>query len=277
MAGSTPKAGRTTISAIARERRHTLNFLDEIRPFSPVFLDTEIDMTAVRQHRAAARERGDRYSLVSYVLYAAARTLAAHPAANAAVRGHWRPRVARHTTVNGKLTLDKTIGAERVVLATVLKDLQQASLDDIQQQIEPFRDGDPNVMPQFAAVRLLHKLPWPVGRLLFRRGVRPLRTRGQTLGTFAVTSLGHRPVDGFYSVGGTTITLGVGRVVDRAVVRDGVVGVAPVMRLSLTFDHRVIDGAEAADVLHDVKNAMEGFAAVQPVPEEEVATMTGTR
>ncbi|MDW6056962.1 2-oxo acid dehydrogenase subunit E2 [Streptomyces sp. FXJ1.4098] len=35
--------------------------------------------------------------------------------------------------------------------------------------------------------------------------------------------------------------------------------IAKVMRLSLAFDHRVIDGAEAADVLTDIKDGLETF------------------
>ncbi|MGH3164917.1 MAG: hypothetical protein ACRDN0_03355, partial [Trebonia sp.] len=62
-----------TYAPIARERRHTLYFLEEIRAFSPVFLDTEVDMTAVSAHLDAARLGDRRYSTVSYVLYVAAR------------------------------------------------------------------------------------------------------------------------------------------------------------------------------------------------------------
>jgi pyruvate/2-oxoglutarate dehydrogenase complex dihydrolipoamide acyltransferase (E2) component len=243
------------ITPIARERRHTLYFLQEIRAFSPVFLDTDVDMTAVVRHR----ETRHKYSVVTYVLYTAARVLAAHPEANAAIRGRRRVRVARYTSVNGKFTLDRTLNGQRIVLSTVLPDLQRASLGDIQQQVDHFRLGDPAVMPEFAAARLLHRLPSPLGGLLFRVGVRPLSRRATRFGTFAVTSLGHRPVDGFYSVGGTTITLGVGRIVDRPVVRDGNVVVAPSMRLSLTFDHRVVDGAEAADVLADINHGLHNF------------------
>lgn len=251
MTGDRPAA----IGAIASERRPTLHFLREIRSFSPVFLDTDVDMGAVVRHREEVRK----YSVVSYVLYTAARVLAAHPEANAALRGRARPRVARYASVNGKLTLDRTMNGQRIVVSTVLPGLQRAGLPEIQERVDHFRDGDPAVMPEFAPTRALQRLPWPLGGALFRLGVRPLTRRAGVFGTFAVTSLGHRPVDGFYSVGGTTITLGVGRIADRPVVKDGELAVAPVMRLSLTFDHRVIDGAEAADVLADLKLALEQF------------------
>jgi pyruvate/2-oxoglutarate dehydrogenase complex dihydrolipoamide acyltransferase (E2) component len=254
-AGRYVGGGRVKITPIARERRHTLHFLREIRGFSPVFLGTDVDMTAVTGHR----DTRHKYSVVTYVLYAAARVLAAHPEANAAIRGRGRPRIGRYPSVNGKFTLDRTVNGQRIVLSTVLPDLQLTSLGDIQQQVDHFREGDPAEMPEFAGARLLHRLPWPWGGLLFRLGVRPLSRRGTMFGTFAVTSLGHRAVDGFYSVGGTTITLGLGRIADRPAVVDGTVVVAPLMRLSLTFDHRVIDGAEAADILTELKYALENF------------------
>ncbi|MFG2531761.1 2-oxo acid dehydrogenase subunit E2 [Streptomyces sp. NPDC048516] len=243
---------------VARERGHTLLFLDEIRAIKPVFLDTDIDMTAVQAYRSAERA-GLRYSVVSHVLHVASRVLAVHPDANAAMRGHLWPQVAWYDSVNGKVTLDKNLNGHRVVVSTVLNDVHRMSIDEIQERVEHFREGDPATMPEFAPMRTLQRLPRPLSRLAFRLGVRPLAGRARTMGTFAVTSLGHRPVDGFYSVGGTTITLGIGRIADRPAVRDGRVAVVPLMRLSLTFDHRVIDGAEAADVLAEIKDGLENW------------------
>ncbi|GHH88413.1 hypothetical protein GCM10018793_67990 [Streptomyces sulfonofaciens] len=261
---------------IARERRHTLHFLDGIRSFAPVFLDTDVDMTRVREHRAAARDDGPRYSTLTYVLHTAARVLAAHPRANSAIRGRVRARVAAYPHANGKITLDRTVNGERIVLSTVLRELEQASLDDIQARIDGLRTGDPAVMPEFAGARLLQKLPWLLGSLAYRQASRSLTRRADTMGTFAVTSLGHRPVDGFHSVGGATVTLGLGRTADRPVARDGEVVVAPVMRLNLTFDHRVIDGAEAADVLAGIRDGLEGFrAAVEPAGATAVTGAAG--
>jgi len=256
---------------MARERRHTLYFLAETRGVAPVFLDTEVDMTGVLGHRERARREGRRYSLVTYVLYASARVLARHPEANAAVRGRRWPRVARYDEVNVKFTLDRVINGQRVVLSAVLPSLERAGLAEIQDGVEHYAGGDPAHMPEFAGVRLLHRLPWPVGPWAFRRAVAPLARRPDRFGTLAVTSLGHRPVDGFHSVGGATVTLGVGRVLDRPVARDGVVAVAPVMRLNLAFDHRMIDGAEAADVLAEIRAALEDFApAAVPAPADQV-------
>lgn len=238
---------------LVRERRHTLHFLDQIRAFAPVYLDTEVDMSRVRAARAAPPA----HSYVTYLLYTASRVLFAHPDANAAIRGRVRPRIARYESVNGKVAFDKEVNGRRVVLTAVLPDLQTSTMDEIQEAVDYFRRGDPHTLPDFSGARSLHRLPWPLGAALYRAGARPLRLRPRLFGTFAVSSLGHRPVDGFHSVGGTTVTLGMGRVTERPVVKDGQIKVAPTMRLSLTFDHRVIDGAEAADILGDIKDELE--------------------
>lgn len=282
--GTTGATEPAIVGPLPRQRRHTLHFLAGIRSFSPVFLDTDVDMTAVTGHREAARRDGVRYSLVSYVLFAAARVLVAHPEANAAISGRLRPRLAHYPSACGKVAFDRTVDGHRVVLTTVLPDLDRTSLDDLQRQLDQCRGADPATAPQFAGARAMHRLPVPVGRLLMRGAVSSLQRRRTLMGTFAVSSLGHRPVDGFYSVGGTTVTLGLGRVADRPVAVDGRVEVRPVMRLSLTFDHRVIDGAEAADVLADLKQALENFGAdpgsgsgADTVPEREPAVLADAR
>ena len=244
------------ISPVARQRRHTLHFLAELDSQVPVYLDTEVDMSRVLRHR----DGGRRYSVVTYVLRAAGEALTVHPEANVALHGR---RVARFDAVHGKVTFDKTVDGERVVVSGLVRDLHTAALEDVQRGVERYRDGSPESMPEFAPMRLLHRMPRPLGRLMFRLGVRPLSRRADVMGTVAVTSLGHRPVDSFHSLGGTTVTLGVGRITDRPVVRDGAVTIAPVMRLSMAFDHRAIDGALAADVLAEVKDVLENHPVDQ--------------
>ncbi|WP_405842661.1 2-oxo acid dehydrogenase subunit E2 [Streptomyces platensis] len=269
----------TDTAPLARERRHTLRFLEYVRGLSPVFLDTEVDMTAVREHRAAARRRGQRYSWVTYLLHTAGRVLADHPEANAALRGRLRPRVARYGSVDAKVALDKRLGGHRVVLSAIVPGVHTATLDDIQRQVDRYRDGDPSVMREFGGTRALQRLPWPLGAVAFRAATRPLGGRARRMGTLAVSSLGHTAVDGFQSVGGTTVTLGAGRVTERPVARGGQLAIAPVMRLNLAFDHRVIDGAEAADVLTDLRDRLElftGAATGQVVPAVRNAVADGS-
>jgi 2-oxoglutarate dehydrogenase E2 component (dihydrolipoamide succinyltransferase) len=51
--------------------------------------------------------------------------------------------------------------------------------------------------------------------------------------------------------------LGLHRIEDRAVVRDGQIVIRPMMYLALSYDHRLIDGREAVTALKSIKEAIE--------------------
>ncbi|RBM16788.1 acyltransferase [Prauserella sp. PE36] len=236
------------ITALPRQRRHTLHFLASVRAASPVHLDAEVDVTELMAHRASAERPA---SVLTYVVHAAGRVMARHPDANSGIGGLIRHRVARYPFVDVKLTLDRELGGTRVVLSAVLQDADRASRSFLQHRITRLAGANPATLPDFAGARALQRVPFPLGRLVFLAAGR-LSGRHRHLGTVAVTSLGHRRVGRFFSSGGTAITIGVGRVEQRAVVRDGEIVARPVLPLSLTFDHRVLDGALAADVLDDL-------------------------
>ena len=80
-----------------------------------------------------------------------------------------------------------------------------------------------------------------------------------TGGSFTVTNLGAYDIDGFTPIINPPQVgiLGVGRAVDKPVIENGEVAKATMMFLSLTFDHRVVDGAPAAEFLQTVKGYLE--------------------
>jgi pyruvate dehydrogenase E2 component (dihydrolipoamide acetyltransferase) len=75
-----------------------------------------------------------------------------------------------------------------------------------------------------------------------------------TGGTFTVTNLGAYDVESFNPLldPPQVCILGVGRVEDRPAVHEGQIAIRSVGHLSLTFDHRAIDGAPAGDFLKAV-------------------------
>jgi pyruvate dehydrogenase E2 component (dihydrolipoamide acetyltransferase) len=77
--------------------------------------------------------------------------------------------------------------------------------------------------------------------------------------TFTITNLGMYEIDAFTPIINLpeTAILGVGRIVARPAVVDGGVGVRQLMWLSLTFDHRLVDGAPAARFLQRIKQFIE--------------------
>ncbi len=73
-------------------------------------------------------------------------------------------------------------------------------------------------------------------------------------GTMTLTNIGVFGVDGGTPIlnPGESAILATGRVVERAWAVDGALAVRPVMTMSLSFDHRVVDGAAGATFLADV-------------------------
>ena len=80
-----------------------------------------------------------------------------------------------------------------------------------------------------------------------------------TGGTFTITNLGAYDIDAFTPIVNPPQVgiLGIGRVVEKPVIHQGEIAKRAMMFLSLTFDHRVIDGAPAAAFLKDVKTSLE--------------------
>jgi pyruvate dehydrogenase E2 component (dihydrolipoamide acetyltransferase) len=80
-----------------------------------------------------------------------------------------------------------------------------------------------------------------------------------TGGTFTITNLGAYGVDGFTPIINPpeVAILGVGRIVEKPAIHEGQVTRRSLMELSLTIDHRIVDGAPGADFLRTVKQLLE--------------------
>jgi pyruvate dehydrogenase E2 component (dihydrolipoamide acetyltransferase) len=78
-------------------------------------------------------------------------------------------------------------------------------------------------------------------------------------GTFTISNLGMFGVEQFVAVLNPpqVAILAVGAIEEKPVVRDGEITARPLMSLTLTCDHRAVDGADAADFLRTVRSMLE--------------------
>ena len=81
-------------------------------------------------------------------------------------------------------------------------------------------------------------------------------------GTFTISNLGMFGIEQFVAVLNPpqVAILAVGSIEDRAAVVDGEIEVVPTITMTLTCDHRAIDGSEGAEFLRDVKAFVESPA-----------------
>ena len=86
-----------------------------------------------------------------------------------------------------------------------------------------------------------------------------LRPDDVTGGTFTLSNLGMYGVDSFDAIVNApqAAILAVGRILDRVVPVDGRPAIRPMLNLSLSFDHRVVDGARGAEFLETLASLVE--------------------
>lgn len=193
------------------------------RTTAPVTLHTEADVTALSSFFKDAF-RPSWYDLMAGI---AAIALAEHPVMNAS----WRDGVA----LNDGIHIGIAVDTEGGVIAPVIRDVPGKSLQEI----------------SAASKRL----------------IRAAQAGGLTLdqvegGTFTLTNLGMYDVDAFTPIihRPQCAILGLGRAAPRVVVLDessGSTGIRRIMALSLTFDHRIVDGAPAARFLRRIRQIAE--------------------
>jgi pyruvate dehydrogenase E2 component (dihydrolipoamide acetyltransferase) len=196
---------------------------------APVTLTTKADATALKAFRERLRKAAGPEGLVpgytELVVKLAAQALADHPLLNARWQGE---AVLLSDVVHVGVAVDTDAG----LVVPVVRNVQALSLEQLTQ-----------------ALRTL------VGRA--RQG--KLRAEEMQGGTFTVTNLGMYGIDAFTPVINLPqcAILGVGRVVAEPAVHGGHIVPRDLVTLSLTFDHRVVDGGPAARFLNDVRRAIE--------------------
>lgn len=206
---------------------------DSARTAAPVTLTTEADATElVGLREQLKRDRqGTILPIPSYndfLARAAALALEQHPDLNVSLQNE---TMVYHATANIAIAVD----TERGLLAPVLHDVGNKSLQQVARESAP----------------------------LIERARRGRASSDDLSGaTFTITNLGMYEIDAFTPIVNLPecAILGIGRVVAKPVVVDealGTIGARKMLTLSLTFDHRLVDGAPAARCLQSIKRLVE--------------------
>ncbi len=193
------------------------------------FLVRDVDAGALNQARnqrgpAIERERFVSLTHTDLLVALVARALARHPRVNAS----WTPNGIRS---NGEINIGVAMAVKDGVVATVIRNAGQIDLGDI------------SVQRRDLAERA------KTGR------TRPADIAGAT---FTISNLGMYHVDAFTAIISPpqAAILAVGSITDRVVPVDGRPAVRPIVTLTLSCDHRVIDGAHGALFMNDLADAM---------------------
>jgi len=182
-------------------------------------ITSEADVTAAVELRERLSRQFD-FTYGDLLIQAAARALLRHPRMNA--------RLAQDAIViMPQVNVGMAVALEDGLIVPVIVDADRKSLREIA-----------------AVTRELGE----------RARTGKLRLEEVSGGTFTITNLGTYGVDAFTPIinTGETGILGVGRIIEKPVIYRGEIVRRSMMTLSLTFDHRLIDGAPAAQFLQTV-------------------------
>ena len=197
-------------------------------------LNTSYDMTEINAFRAKVKAGKEKLSLPNItindiILYAVSRALLNHPEVNA---NYLDDKMLKFSNAHVGVAVDTPRG----LMVPVLFNANKMSLSEISKSARESADA-------------------AIGG-----SISPDRMSG---GTFTVTNLGTLGIESFTPVINPpqTCILGVNTIETKVKVVNGEIKPYQAMTLSLTFDHRALDGAPAARFLQEIKTILENFTS----------------
>jgi pyruvate/2-oxoglutarate dehydrogenase complex dihydrolipoamide acyltransferase (E2) component len=219
-----------------------------------------VDMTRVRKAQHWYREHGVHVSASSFVIKAAALAVQKYPEVNISVRRSWTPRIYRHETINCLMLFDKEVGGVAAVVSARIHQPDQMDLLAIQGIVDHYRTTPYERIEGLRDLRAVHRLPFWLGRMVYRVATRHPRRRAGVEGNFTFTRLNQPRVIAALPQINNTLGLFGCATVDTPVARDGQVVIRPVMNLVLAFDHNAIDATLAAKFLNETCRNLEDWS-----------------
>ncbi len=203
--------------------------VESIGPVPHFFLTVDVDMSrtvdARRRFNARLEKEGVRISINDIVLKAAAVALRRHPECNA----HWG---GNHVRRFNRVHLGVAVAIDDGLITPVVTDADRKGLAQIALEVR---------------------------ELASRAREKRLTPEEYTGATFSVSNLGMFGIHEFTGVINPPEAgiLAVGAVADRPVAVDGAVRVRPQMKMTMSCDHRVIDGAQGSRFLATLQGILE--------------------
>ncbi|HUF25196.1 MAG TPA: pyruvate dehydrogenase complex dihydrolipoamide acetyltransferase [Vicinamibacterales bacterium] len=200
---------------------------ESIGPVPTFYLTAELDVERVAEMREAMIELGDQYkvSFNDIVLKAAATALQQHPEVNA----HWLGDKMRYFN---RVHVGMAVAVEDGLITPVIFDADRKGLADISREAR---------------------------ELAKRARDRKLKPEEYTGATFSVSNLGMFGIEHFTAIINPpeAAILAIGGVEERVVAVDGAPAIRKRMTVTMSCDHRVIDGATGAKFLQTLRRLIE--------------------
>ncbi|PDW00534.1 dihydrolipoamide acetyltransferase family protein [Candidatus Viridilinea mediisalina] len=224
------------ITPLSRMRKAIARTMNESKPGAPhIYVTIEVAMDALLKLREQIKAEGTQLSVNDFVVKAAAQALTKVPALNTSLvsTADGQLAIAQHPAIN----VSVAIALDDGLIAPAIRDTDKKSLGTISTEIRDLAE---------------------------RARAGRLKQHELEGATFQVTNLGMFGVVEFGSI--ITLpqaaSLAVGAVRSLPVVRDNQVVIGQTMNLTLSADHRIVDGAVAARYLKELRALLEHPLAI---------------
>jgi pyruvate dehydrogenase E2 component (dihydrolipoamide acetyltransferase) len=218
--------------ALSSIRKTIAKRMAESKATAPHFYVTvEIDMEPAMAFRAQILAATSlKISYTDLIIKASATALMQHPAVNGSFLGE----SARH---HHYVHIGVAVALEQGLVTPVIRNCEQKRIDQINAELHDLVDRARN------------------------RKLKPDEYQGST---FTISNLGMFDVDDFVAIINPPegAILAIGSILEKPVVRDGAIAIGHTMKVTLSSDHRIIDGAVAARFLQDLKKYLQNPAAL---------------
>jgi pyruvate dehydrogenase E2 component (dihydrolipoamide acetyltransferase) len=214
------------VVAMSGMRKVIAQRLSEVKPGVPHFyLTVELEMDGALKLREEAKALDTKVSVNDVIVKATAMAVRRFPKINQQIEGG--QLVQLHTVDVGV-----AVAIDEGLITPVVKDADQKGLEEISAEIRELADRAK------------------------RRALKPEEYAG---GSITVSNLGMFGIDEFIAVLNPpqAAILAIGAVTPKPVVRDGQMVIRNMMSVTLSGDHRVIDGAVGAEFLKELRSLLE--------------------
>ncbi|XXF75815.1 pyruvate dehydrogenase complex dihydrolipoamide acetyltransferase [Myxococcaceae bacterium GXIMD 01537] len=211
---------------ISSMRRVIAQRMAEVKPGVPHFyLTVDVEMDAAMKIREEAKALESKVSVNDIIVKAAAIALKRFPKVNVSLQGD---QILQFATADVGIA----VAIEDGLITPVIRDADQKGLSAISAESRELAE---------------------------RARKRALKPDEYTGGSLTVSNLGMYGIDHFSAVINPpqASILAVGAVADKVVVRDGQMVVRKILTVTMSCDHRVIDGATGAEFLREFKALLE--------------------
>ncbi len=223
-AAAVPRPAAGVIPFTGMRQAIAEQMVESLRTMAQVTLTMEVDATELVRLREQLKAEFD-LTYTDLLVKAVAKTLKRHPVLNATLVGD-------EIHLLEAIHVGIAVALPEGLIVPVLRDADKRTVQEIAQEsrrlVQAARDGK-------------------------------LTVDEVTGGTFTITNLGAYGVDGFTPIINPpeVAILGVGRIAEKPVIYEGQVAKRSLMVLSLTIDHRIVDGAPGAEFLRSLKEILE--------------------